>query len=422
MDKELLKQAKENQLENFQIMQTTIERLIIETFNDKLEKFETSSTINYQISAIYQEKEVKLSTEYLDTSIIHLLKEQAEYLDIKTPHTRKKLENIKEEKNYQIDNPEPITKRMLNLAKYLDQYQELKEINSFYEETIIEQKITTEENELYDIKKQKSFSIEGFAKEQEKNSTSYKTITNIDNSDINMEKIAEETIKNTIDKLYDKPIENGTYQVILTSQVMGEILNKFIDLFSADSLQKETSLLSGKLETKVFSNKITMIEDPTNPKLLGKRLFDDTGKHTYYKKIVQNGIFKTPLYDERTAAIDKVESTGNDYGTISPRNMYIEPGTKTLKELIKSVKKGILIDVVGGLHAGINPINGNISIQSEGYYIENGQKKYATKLFVLSTNILDILNNVIDLSNNIEFHLKTVASPDILLNNIKISK
>ena len=102
--------------------------------------------------------------------------------------------------------------------------------------------------------------------------------------------------------------------------------------------------------------------------------------------------------------------------------MYIKPGNKSLDELIKSIDKGILVDFVGGLHAGINPINGNISIQSEGYYIENGQKKYATKLFILVTNIMELLNNVIDISNNIEFYYQDTASPDLLLDSIKISK
>ena len=107
---------------------------------------------------------------------------------------------------------------------------------------------------------------------------------------------------------------------------------------------------------------------------------------------------------------------------IDDEEVYVEFGSNISPCLIKSIDKGILVDFVGGLHAGINPINGNISIQSEGYYIENGQKKYATKLFILVTNIMELLNNVIDISNNIEFYYQDTASPDLLLDSIKISK
>lgn len=422
MYKDLFQKAKQNQLENFQICETTIENLNIETYNDKLDKFETSNITSYLISAIYQEKAVRLTTEYLDDTIINALKEQAEYLDIETPPTRKNLENIKETKTYQINTPDKIIKKLENLIHFQEQYPSLKEINAQYSETIIQRKIRTSQNELYDIKKETSCSIEVMVSEDNKNSTSYDTKITLEDSNIDIETLAQEVIQNALDKLHYQEIASGTYQVILTSRVMGNILNQFIHLFSADSLQKDTSLLVGKQGKQVFSNKITIVEDPTNSKLPGKRLFDDTGTLTCQKEIIKAGIFHQPLYDDRTATIDKTKTTGNDYGEISVRNMYLLPGTKSLNEIITSLEKGILIDSVTGLHAGINPINGDISVQSEGYYIEHGKKQYATKLFVLSTNIMDILNNVQELSNHTDFYHSTTASPDILVDNIKLSK
>lgn len=422
MDKELLNLAHSNKLEQFQIMKTTTEELNIETYNEELKKFETSNVTKYLISAIYQGKKVQLSTETLNTSIIPLLKEQAEYLDIQEPITRTTLENIKERSSYQINKPETITARLLNLNTLRTQYPNLKEITSYYSESIIKRSILTEQNELYDIKKEKAFSTEVMVQDHNQNSTSYSTQMNIEDTEIDIETLTHKTIQNAIDKLAYKEIKTGTYQVILTSRVMGSILNAFCNLFSAENLQKGTSLLAGKLDRQVFSDKITIIEDSNNKKLIGKRLFDDTGQRTIYKEIIHKGVFKQPLYDNRTAAVARVSSTGNDYGEISPRNMYIKEGEKSLEDLIKTLDKGILIDTVVGLHAGINPINGDISLQSEGYYIEKGQKQFATKLFVLSTNIMDILNNVIEISNHTEFLLKTTASPDLLVNNIKISK
>ncbi len=422
MDKKLFKLASLNNLEQFQIMKTTTEEVNIETFNDTLNKFETSNITKYLLTAIYQGKKVQLSTEELTEELIPLLKEQAEYLDIEEPQTRNTLQNIKEEKNYQIDNQNAMTTRMLNLNHLRHHYSNLKEITGYYNESIIQRTILTEKNELYDIKKEKSFYVEVLVQENNQNSASYNSKSNIDDTDIDIEAISKEAIQNAIDKLNYKEIKNDTYQVILTSRAMGSILTAFCSIFSADNIQKCTSLLTGKQNHQVFSEKITIVEDPTNPNLLGKRLFDDTGKHTNFKEIVRNGIFKQPLYDERTASIDKVLATGNDYGEISPRNMYIKPGEKTLEELIQSLEKGVLIDTVMGLHAGINLTNGDISLQSEGYYIENGQKQFATKLFVLSTNIMDILNNVKEISNHLEFYSPKTASPDVLLTNIKLSK
>ena len=422
MDKKLFKKAQEQGFNHLQIMQLSANEINIETLNDKLDKFETMFTDNYTVSAIYNGKKVQITTEYLDEYVLDLLKQQAEYLDAEEDFFPITLENIQDDSEYEIDNSTSIIEQLLNLNRFQKKYPQIVEINNYYTESIIIRKIFTETITLADKKKIKSLSIEILAKDKEKTSTAYNSEKNIDNSNIDINSIFEFTIQNAIDKLYYQEIKDGTYSVILTSKVMGKILDKFIHLFSADSIQKGISLLNEKQNKKVFSEKITMIEDPINVHLVGKRLFDDAGCKTYTKEIVKKGVFKQALYDQKTAIIDKTQSTGNDYGEISVRNLYIEKGKKDLEQLIESLNEGILIDCVNGLHAGINPINGNISLQAEGYYIKNGKKEYATKLFVLSTNIMDILNNVIDLSNHIDFFLTTCASPDILLENIKISK
>lgn len=278
MYKELFTKAKDNNLENFQILEISTEELDIKIFNDQIDKFETSYITKYIASANYNNKDVRIVTEKIDNNIIDLLKEQAEYIDLDTPVRKITLEDIKENKTFKINDPSKIIERMLNLITLKKQYKNLKEINSYYTESITKRTIITSKNELYDIKKEISFSTEITVSENEKNSTSYKTKIITDDSDIDIEKLTKETINNAIDKLHYKEITNGTYKVILTSEVMGSILRHFINLFSADSIQKDTSLLVDKLGKKVFSDKITIVEDPNNSKLLGKRLFDNTGK------------------------------------------------------------------------------------------------------------------------------------------------
>lgn len=416
------KRAHEQGFLQFKITKTNIESLELSTFNDKLDHLEISNADTFLISALYNLHEVRLTTQYLDENIFELLKEQALLQEVETTPIRKKLEDIQETAQYHLNESTKILDKMLSFNKYREQNSIIKEINSYYTETITTTTLTTEDNELYDTFKKKNFLTEVVVTENGQNSTATFSQIVTENSPINMEEILQKTITNAIDKLHYQKIVSGSYQVIFTSKVMGQILDKFTGLFSADNIQKSTSLLVGKLNQQVFSNKITILEEPNNPTLPGKRLFDDTGAKTMSKKIIKNGVFIQPLYDDRTAHLDQTTTTTNDYGIISPRNLYIKKGTKSIEAIIKSVKKGILIDSVGGLHAGINPINGDISLQSEGYYIENGEQKFASILFVLSTNIMDILNNVIEISNNIETHLKTTSAPDLLVDNIKISQ
>lgn len=95
MNKKLFKLASEKHLEQFQIMKIKTEKVDINTFNEKIDKFEISIIENYVISGLYQDKEVRLYTESLEENIIEELIEQAEYLDVKTLPTTTNLENIR---------------------------------------------------------------------------------------------------------------------------------------------------------------------------------------------------------------------------------------------------------------------------------------------------------------------------------------
>lgn len=422
MYKKLFDLAQENGMNNFQIMITSVEGLEFEVYNDKIDKFRQANVEEYLVSAVYNEKKVNITTEYLDESIISLLKEKADYLEITTDLERDELENIREKKEYKLEDSKEIVDRILKLDLLRTKVAELKEVHSEYEEKIIKRRLITDKNELYDVKKDKVFVVEIFVKDESKSSSSYRIENAIGDVDINVEKITNEVLENAMDKLHYKEVENGIYKVILSGRVMGEILEKFIGLFSAENIQKQTSLLVDKLGKKVFSDKITIVEDPCNSELFGKRLFDDTGIKTCYKEVVKDGVFVQELYDKKTADIDKVKTTGNDYGMISTRNLYIKSGDRSLDDMIRNLDRGILIDSVSGIHSGINSTNGDISLQAEGYYIENGEKKYASKLFVLSTNIMELLNHVIEISDSLDLTGVTVSSPDLLFDGIKIAK
>ena len=145
-------------------------------------------------------------------------------------------------------------------------------------------------------------------------------------------------------------------------------------MVSAANIREKTSCLEKKINTKVFSEKLTIIEDPRDKKYPGYRLFDDEGTETYKKNIVKNGIIETSISNIKEAKINKSISTGNAYSGIGTRNMYIVPGEKTLEELLQELDNGIYItDYMGASGTSISTVTGNISLQIFGFKIEDGK-------------------------------------------------
>lgn len=416
--KNFFKKCSENNINSPEINELTSKNISIETYNKKLENYEVSNLITWIVKAIINNKKVEVKTEkFNEEDIIKKLIKNTKNIELETTDNIIAQESIIYQNEYKEDDIKLIQKRMLNL---FDDTPYIQAINAIYNINISKRKIINPNNVMEDIHKTYNFYVEAIAQKNEQ--VTFGINKSSINNDIDIEKVTKEAIDITLSKLNENNFNSGNYKVLIEGPVLSEILNSFIPAFSAENIQKNISFLTDKYQKKVFSDKLTIIEDPTNNNYVGKRLFDDEGSKTKYKVIVENGIFKQKLYDKKSAEKDKIQSTGNYYGNIGVRNLYIKAGSKKKEDLIKTMKKGIVINDVQGLHSGINSTSGNMSIQSEGYYVENGKIIYAIKLFVLVSSIIDLLNSIADISNDLEFNNKNINCPSILLDELYIAK
>lgn len=226
------------------------------------------------------------------------------------------------------------------------------------------------------------------------------------------------TIVDTLKRANAKSTVTQKYNIILDNKCVNDILKSFILDFHAANIIKNQSAFSDKLNKKIFSEKITIVEDPTNKELIGTRLFDGEGVKTSFKTIVKNGVFKTELYNKKYAAQDNTESTGNSFGV---KNAYILPGKRNVEELFNDLNEGIYIDSLKGLHSGINHLTGDISLQCEGYIIKDGKKCEGLKQIILSTNIFELFKNAKEIANDLEFFGEASGAPSISFLNITIA-
>lgn len=130
-------------------------------------------------------------------------------------------------------------------------------------------------------------------KENEEIKTGSGYILSNDFNKFDLNKIGREAVDEAISKLGGKPIESGEYKVLFRNDTMASLLASFSGIFSAELVQKDLSLLKGKLEEKIASSSITIIDNPFLENALGSSSFDSEGVATKIKKIVDKGVLKT---------------------------------------------------------------------------------------------------------------------------------
>lgn len=422
--KTFFQKAKAKGIENIQIVETTENTGQIELINKELETFEISNHTGYQIKAEYNGKTVKASSDYLDESILDTIIMKATYTDSKyqDDYLTDKTHNnkIDDMPQIEISNELDVLKELDNIRK---NYPEIDSLTLSYSEIYEKKRIVNSNGvdietacHLYE------FVPEIVTKEKD-STTSYDRVYLKTNKDsLNMKDNLIKDIKMALKQAKKEKLETKKYDIIVDSTVMKSVLSNFIDMLSATNIRQKISCLEGKLNEKVFSDKLTIVEDPKNEDYPGATTFDDEGTETKKKEIIKDGVLKTYLYNIKEAKEQNQKTTGNGYSSISTRNMYIKPGDKTLEEMMKKLKNGIYItDCMGSMNTAINPNTGNISLQVFGFIIENGEIKCGFEPSVMTTTIFELLSNIEEIENQVTFIKRSVGSPCLLVKDISIA-
>ena len=359
-----------------------------------------------------------VNAKYLSTTDADFMFEgNAEYVEVENPKADYE-EVAFEDKVQFLANLE---NRLLNFDKrvvnveldYIETGSKVKLINSYG--------VNLEKEYSYMI-----FYAQVVAQEGDQTASKFEAGVNTKFNELDADEVYNKITKDVINNLGAGFVETGKYPIILNRDVASSILGAFSSVFSGESAMRKLSILTDKVNTKVFGENITIINDPFTDKALFKEAFDDEGVPCQTIEVVKDGIFTGFLHNLRSANYFKQNPTGNGFRrgastTPSPINLHLQEGNYSEDEMISTIDKGLLITAAHGLHAGLNPISGNFNVQSQGFLIENGKLTKPVTLFVLSSNFYEMFNNVEMIGNNTEKNFNGVASPSIKIKEVQIS-
>jgi len=180
-----------------------------------------------------------------------------------------------------------------------------------------------------------------------KNSSGYASKTSTYLSEIDPQKIGEKAIRIARDSKNPIDLKPGKYDVVLEEEAVGEIVGQLAYRgFGGKHVHEDMSFAAGKIGKKIFGKNITIYDDPYHPEGLPDP-FDWEGYPKKKLLLVDKGVLRNIVYDTYTAGKYKKKSTGHSVGSTSfgpiPLNLVLAPGESSKEEMIKSIKKGILV-------------------------------------------------------------------------------
>ena len=391
----------------------------IEVLNSNLKNFYVASTTRYQIKAIKDGKCCFFTTEDLSNPDYIIKELDKAFLLSDNDNINRLSNNSYELRKESLIKPDfkKVKEDLLSLDSLREEYPYIKNIEASYAYNYMDINIENANNFMEDSNYNNYIMVSVSGVKDNVVKSDYISIYTKYYDFETIKYKVKELVQYIAAKFAETSISTNKYNVLLKNNVVKDILTTFIPAFSTRNINMKLSFLTDKLNQKVFSDKISIVEEPLNAEFVSTRAFDDEGTLTYNKEYVLNGVFKKTYNSLEYALKNNEKPTGNSYGV---RNFHLVVGNKSYTQLINTMENGIIINRIEGMHSGINMRSGDISLQATGLLVEQGKVTKTLNMIILQSNILEILNNVLEVGNDLEEFNSTISSPSLLLHDITI--
>lgn len=172
------------------------------------------------------------------------------------------------------------------------------------------------------------------------------------------------------------------------------LLEHLVQAAGGAALYCKNSFLAGCLGQRIFSEHISVEEDPFIPQGLASRAFDGDGISGLARRVVDNGSLRGFFLSAYAARRLGMEPTGNGSG---PGNLSLRSrrtqASDDFSAMVKKLHTGLLVTSFSG--GGARLINGDYSRSLRGFWVEEGEIRHSVDGVTVAGNLAEIFLNIV---------------------------
>jgi PmbA protein len=223
-------------------------------------------------------------------------------------------------------------------------------------------------------------------------------------------------------------IPAGTYRVLFSPRMMGEVLSPLMASVNGINVEKKTSRWVDSIGQQVLDPRITVTDDPSLPDGIESGAYDGEGMPARRRAIVEKGILRGFIHSRSTAARCGTEPTGNGRRGVETiarpgfHNIVMEAGDVSKADMVRQCENGLVIDsLIGSFTSNFlaGQLSGGIAL---GYLVKDGRRVGRVKNAAVNINLFEALNGarLLGLSREREWH-GSMLVPGVLLDGVSVS-
>lgn len=195
--------------------------------------------------------------------------------------------------------------------------------------------------------------------------------------------VGAEALRRAQERLGSRKGPSGRRTMVVEARAAGALLGRLLAPATGQAVQQGRSVWAGKLDQALLSPRLSVDDDPLQPRLPGSRLFDGEGITARRLPLIEGGALRS-LYLDTTYArrLGMAPTTG------APSNRLVRPGSRDLDALVAGVADGVLVS--SWLGGNADPTTGDFSLGLRGQRILKGRRAEPVGEMNLTGNLLSL--------------------------------
>jgi len=225
--------------------------------------------------------------------------------------------------------------------------------------------------------------------------------------------IADQALQLASARLGQKKGPTKRTTMVVDRRAAGRLVGRLLGPAHGSSVQQERSFWKDKLGSKLVSDKLTVVDDPTLRRGLGSRPFDNEGIAAKKMAIIEKGVAKNLYVDTYYARkLGIAPTTGRS------SNRVVELGSRSRDEIIAATAEGIY--VTSWLGGNMDSTTGDFSFGVAGQLIENGKITAPVGEMNVTGNIVALWSELAEIGNDPWIYSSTLA-PTLVFDGVQFS-
>lgn len=228
--------------------------------------------------------------------------------------------------------------------------------------------------------------------------------------DLNVDSTVDEAVERAVSLLGARKAPSRRTTVILDPYVCSQFLGILGDMLSAEEVLRGRSPFAARVGEEIASPLLTLTDDPLCVEAPTASGVDGEGLACRPLTLISAGVLNGFLHNAYTARSMGTRSTGSASRAshhsapgVAPKVLGVRAGRLKPSEILAEVGDGLLVHELAGLHSGVNPVSGDMSVGAEGVIVRGGELAEPVREITIASTLQRMLTDVVAVGEDLRF-------------------